>query len=166
VNIIGTLKGKSEVLSAKPMPQIRLHTRSIVRDGQWAFVGSQSLRALELDSRREVGIIFRDPKAVAQLRSVFQEDWASKSAEAETSKPAAPGPEPAKVARKVAKAFTKELDPVLPMVQTAVKEATGDELAGQLNPAEIEETVKNAVKEAVREVVHSFVEEAAAGTHG
>ncbi len=166
VNIIGTLKGKSEVLTAKPMPQIRLHTRSIVRDGQWAFVGSQSLRALELDSRREVGIIFRDPTVVARLRSVFQEDWASRSEEAKGPSAAPPGPEPAKVAKKVAKAFTKELDPVLPMVQTAVKEATGDELAEQLNPAEIEETVKNAVKEAVREVVHSFVEEAAAGTHG
>ena len=42
---------------------MRLHTRSIVRDGRYAFIGSQSLRQLELDARREVGIIFRDPTA-------------------------------------------------------------------------------------------------------
>lgn len=171
VRLIGTLRGKSDVLTAKPMPQIRLHTRSIVRDGQWAFVGSQSLRALELDSRREVGIIFRDPKAVAKLRAVFQDDWASKAEQREVGKAAEPNPAPEKVAKKVAKAYARDLDPVTPMVEMTVKEITGDDFPVQLNPAEIEETVKNAVKEAVREAVHSFVEEAiespaVAGHHG
>ena len=59
---------------------MRLHTRSIIRDGTWAFVGSQSLRALELDSRREVGIIFRDPKVVARLAKTFEDDWEAKAA--------------------------------------------------------------------------------------
>jgi phosphatidylserine/phosphatidylglycerophosphate/cardiolipin synthase-like enzyme len=160
VRIIGTLRGKSDVLSAKPMPQMRLHTRSIVRDGRWAFVGSQSLRALELDSRREVGIIFRDPKTVARLHAVFQEDWESKAERFEVQKPAEPSPATAKVAKRVAKAFTKDLDPVTPMVEMTVKEITGDDFPVQLNPAAIEETIKNAVKEAVREVVHNFVEDA------
>jgi hypothetical protein len=37
------------------MPTHRLHVRAMARDGDAAFVGSQSLRALELDGRREVG---------------------------------------------------------------------------------------------------------------
>ena len=39
---------------------IRLHVRAIVRDGRDLFVGSQSLRGLELDKRREVGVVVRD----------------------------------------------------------------------------------------------------------
>ena len=34
---------------------MRLHTRTIIRDGAQAFIGSQSLRGHELDARREVG---------------------------------------------------------------------------------------------------------------
>lgn len=54
----------------------RLHVRSMIRDGDTGFVGSQSLRALELDARREVGIITRDPKVVKRMTEVFEEDWA------------------------------------------------------------------------------------------
>ncbi len=78
VKIIGKLKAKSTVLPAPKTLPIRLHTRSIVRDGSWAFVGSQSLRALELDARREVGIIFRDPKVIARLVKTFEDDWGAK----------------------------------------------------------------------------------------
>ena len=42
----------------------RLHTRTIIRDRRQAFIGSQSLRTLELDSRRELGLIVQDAKAV------------------------------------------------------------------------------------------------------
>jgi hypothetical protein len=45
---------------ARTFPGKRLHVRAIVRDGRRAFVGSQSLRKVELDERREVGIIIRD----------------------------------------------------------------------------------------------------------
>jgi phosphatidylserine/phosphatidylglycerophosphate/cardiolipin synthase-like enzyme len=57
-------------------PGKRLHVRAIVRDGDTGFVGSQSLRALELDARREVGLITRDPKVVKRMGEVFEEDWA------------------------------------------------------------------------------------------
>ena len=50
--------------------------RAIVRDGQQAFVGSQGLRKLELDGRREVGVIVKDPKVVARMVAVFEGDWA------------------------------------------------------------------------------------------
>src|SRR5579863_9472954 len=82
VRIIGKLKAGASVPPAAGIEQktlhIRLHTRSIVRDGSWAFVGSQSLRSLELDARREVGIIFRDPKVVGRLAKTFAEDWEAK----------------------------------------------------------------------------------------
>jgi hypothetical protein len=54
---------------------MRLHVRAIVRDGSQAFVGSQSLRKLELDGRREVGVIVRDRRVVARMVAVFQGDW-------------------------------------------------------------------------------------------
>src|SRR5580658_7398089 len=78
VRIIGKLKTTSSLLPPARTLSMRLHTRSIVRDGSWAFVGSQSLRSLELDARREVGIIFRDAAAVAPIVKTFEEDWEAK----------------------------------------------------------------------------------------
>lgn len=53
----------------------RLHVRALVRDGRRAFVGSQSLRKLELDERREIGIVIRDVRLVKRLAKVFEADW-------------------------------------------------------------------------------------------
>jgi phosphatidylserine/phosphatidylglycerophosphate/cardiolipin synthase-like enzyme len=55
---------------------LRLHVRAMIRDGDTVFVGSQSLRALELDARREVGLIVRDSAVVKRLQETFEEDWA------------------------------------------------------------------------------------------
>ena len=41
-----------------------------------AFIGSQSLRKLELDGRREVGVIVRDARVAKKMREVFEADWA------------------------------------------------------------------------------------------
>jgi hypothetical protein len=44
--------------------------RVIIRDGRDAFIGSQSLRKLELDQRREVGVFEKfhlDPQATAAI---------------------------------------------------------------------------------------------------
>lgn len=54
----------------------KLHARVIIQDGRKAFVGSQSLRRLELDERREVGVIFTDPPVVKELVQTFESDWA------------------------------------------------------------------------------------------
>jgi phosphatidylserine/phosphatidylglycerophosphate/cardiolipin synthase-like enzyme len=54
----------------------RLHVRAMVRDGDAAFVGSQSLRALELDGRREVGLLTKDSKVVKKLLELYEADWA------------------------------------------------------------------------------------------
>jgi hypothetical protein len=39
---------------------------------QRAFIGSQSLRRLELENRREVGVIVTDGSVVRQLQQFFQ----------------------------------------------------------------------------------------------
>jgi phosphatidylserine/phosphatidylglycerophosphate/cardiolipin synthase-like enzyme len=77
VKILGGLerKWKDTGFKVKSMRGLRLHVRAIVRDRKAAFVGSQSLRKLELDRRREVGLITKDRRAVAQIASVFERDW-------------------------------------------------------------------------------------------
>src|SRR5712691_238113 len=64
VKILGRMTRRSPRLTVRKVCQMRLHTRTMIQDGRKAFVGSQSLREIELDGRREVGIIFRDSKAV------------------------------------------------------------------------------------------------------
>lgn len=75
IRILGSIGSRSKVLKASKLKGLRLHARCIIRDGAHAFLGSQSLRALELDSRREVGIIVRDARIVKRLRDVFEKDW-------------------------------------------------------------------------------------------
>ena len=38
-------------------------------------IGSQSLRKLELEERREIGVLIREPAIVRQLSALFEEDW-------------------------------------------------------------------------------------------
>ena len=80
VRIIGRMTKKSDVIKIDKMPGMRLHLRAMLRDGQDVFVGSQSLRALELDKRREVGIIVKDRRVAKRFRDVFEEDWAKTNA--------------------------------------------------------------------------------------
>jgi phosphatidylserine/phosphatidylglycerophosphate/cardiolipin synthase-like enzyme len=77
IRILGKLekKWRGDHFDARPFPGERLHVRAIVRDGRRVFVGSQSLRKLELDERREVGLIVRDPSIVKEIRRVFEKDW-------------------------------------------------------------------------------------------
>jgi phosphatidylserine/phosphatidylglycerophosphate/cardiolipin synthase-like enzyme len=75
VKIIGKVEAKWQ-LPFEKFPGKRLHVRAIVRDGQRAFIGSQSLRKLELDKRREVGVIVTDRKVVDEIVAVFARDWA------------------------------------------------------------------------------------------
>jgi cardiolipin synthase len=63
-------------IEARKLPDLRLHVRAIVRDGAAAFIGSQSLRKLELDGRREIGIIVEDDRIAKKIRDVFEADWA------------------------------------------------------------------------------------------
>jgi phosphatidylserine/phosphatidylglycerophosphate/cardiolipin synthase-like enzyme len=75
VRVIGDLKGPDGEVKVRPLKGLRLHVRAIVRDGTRAFVGSQSLRKVELDSRREVGLLISNPAVTGQIMKVFEADW-------------------------------------------------------------------------------------------
>jgi phosphatidylserine/phosphatidylglycerophosphate/cardiolipin synthase-like enzyme len=153
VRIIGkaTVRG----IPVRALTRIRLHTRTIIRDGSAAFMGSQSLRQLELDARREIGVIFRDAKSLKVLKRQFQEDW--KASEATKELPEVKALR-TKTANKVAKAVAKKL-PVQPVIDHLVK-AIKKKAKKKANPKEIELSVKEAVKSAVGETVKEVTQEA------
>jgi len=76
VRVLGRMGKRGGNLKVQKFPARRLHVRAIVRDGMRAFIGSQSLRKVELDARREVGVIVRDPKVTRRIAAVFEADWA------------------------------------------------------------------------------------------
>lgn len=156
IRVIGRVNRKDMPIDAKKLAGMRLHTRCIIRDGKQAFIGSQSLREIELGARREVGLIFRDRKIVAHLLTTFEDDWnkveSTEHADAEIAAPAT------KAAKKIAKAVTKELPPVAPVVEVVVREIIGQDGDVDLDPHAVEETVKDAVKEAIKEAVQEVVE--------
>jgi phosphatidylserine/phosphatidylglycerophosphate/cardiolipin synthase-like enzyme len=76
VRILGKVSKRADNMRVQKLPGLRLHVRAMVRDGDAAFVGSQSLRAMELDARREVGLIVKEPKTVKRLLETFASDWA------------------------------------------------------------------------------------------
>ncbi|HEX6463957.1 MAG TPA: phospholipase D-like domain-containing protein [Vicinamibacterales bacterium] len=75
IRIIGGLETPIDGVNVRKLADLRLHIRTIVRDGEAAFVGSQSLRKLELDGRREVGIVVEDAHIARQIAAVFEDDW-------------------------------------------------------------------------------------------
>jgi phosphatidylserine/phosphatidylglycerophosphate/cardiolipin synthase-like enzyme len=75
VRVIGKCKG-GKGITVLPLRGMRLHVRAMVRDGSRAFVGSQSLRRLELDQRREVGVLITNGVVARQIRDTFEADWA------------------------------------------------------------------------------------------
>jgi cardiolipin synthase len=75
VRIIGKVSKRGEGLTVEKMPGMRLHVRAILRDGHEMFLGSMGLRALDLDKRREVGVIVKERRAAKQFREIFEEDW-------------------------------------------------------------------------------------------
>lgn len=162
VRVIGKMAEHSGQISVRKLAKLRLHTRCIVRDRKSVFLGSQSLRELELDARREIGIIFDDSDALTEMCKVFETDWkegvVSDDDVEEVEKPPV-----AKVAKKVAKSVTKDLPPIAPVVEEAVKDMLHVENGVGIDHEEVEETVKTAVrlavKHAVREVVEDVVEQ-------
>ena len=77
VKIIGKVEAKWDVHCCEQYPGKRLHIRAMIRDGKRAFLGSQSLRRLELEKRREVGVIITDESMIREMQTVFERDWAS-----------------------------------------------------------------------------------------
>jgi cardiolipin synthase A/B len=75
VRVLGKLKGPDGAVEERSFKSLRLHVRAIIRDGKSAFVGSQSLRKLELDHRREVGLLIHNAAVTRKLMQVFETDW-------------------------------------------------------------------------------------------
>ena len=75
VRVLGKIGRGAPGVEARKLSEPRLHVRAMVRDGSTAFVGSQSLRKLELDGRREVGVIVSDTAIAKRLQEVFEADW-------------------------------------------------------------------------------------------
>jgi cardiolipin synthase A/B len=153
VRIIGHSAKRLNLQVAKLM-KIRLHTRTILSDGTKAFIGSQSLRPAELDSRRELGLIIRDSKILKQLLECFESDWESTDAEADTSAKKDEMPEaPKKDVQRATKVLTKELHPLTATVRKAVKKAVAEAGEDIMGDKRVKSTVKKMVKKAIKQAV-------------
>jgi cardiolipin synthase A/B len=75
IKVIGAMSRMALGVEVRAMPLLRLHAQAIIRDSSEAFFGSQSLRKVELDQRREVGLITRDADAVRSFKVIFEMDW-------------------------------------------------------------------------------------------
>ena len=75
IRIIGKLEKACAGVETRKLPNLRVHVRAIIRDSSSAFIGSQSLRRLELDGRREVGVIVNDSRIAKKMQAVFEKDW-------------------------------------------------------------------------------------------
>ncbi len=154
IKVIGRVSGRNPGLEVRNLANLRLHTRTIICDRREAFVGSQSLRRAELDSRREVGVVVHESKVVNGLIQTFEADWERKAAEPKQRSEAK-----TKISRRTVKALVKELSPLNPIVEEAVKQVASETESASLNSNEMKETVKEAVQEAVRERVKEMVKE-------
>ena len=76
VRVIGRVGRRASDLKVQKLSGMRLHVRAIIRDNEEAFIGSQSLRDLELGARREVGLLTREARIVKAITDVFEADWA------------------------------------------------------------------------------------------
>jgi len=152
VRVIGTVGRKSPHLKVRPLGGFRLHARTIVCDRREVFVGSQSLRKAELDSRREVGVIVRDSKVVSGVANTFEADWGAKDA-------AEPTLDTTHVLKKRLKETVEKLSPLNPLVKEAVNEVVSKKGSAGLNKTDVKVTVAKAVKEAVRERVQEMLNE-------
>ena len=75
IRVIGKLAKPMAGIATRACTDLRLHVRSIVADGSTVFIGSQSLRKMELDQRREIGVMVKDARIARKVQAVFEADW-------------------------------------------------------------------------------------------
>lgn len=171
IRIIGKLGRPSSLLKGEKLLKMRLHTRTMIRDGGQVFVGSQSLRQAELDSRREVGIIFHDMKVVNAIAKTFEADWAAitEARGLEESKGAETTSKTRKIVRKAVKGLIKDQPHLAPIAQDAVELVVEGSGHNDMTHKEVQHTVTEAIQEAVktpevqdaiREAIKDVVEDA------
>jgi len=144
IKVIGRVGKRCCGIMNQKLSTMRLHVRVIVRDGRDVFIGSQSLRKIELDDRRETGVIFQDQKIADRITEIFEQDWASGYNITE---------EAARMTTTSVKRAVKEV------VKEAVKEVVSDFISGNGAGIARPEVVKKAVKEAVKEAVEQVTSE-------
>jgi polyphosphate kinase len=154
VRILSRSSAKNSAIPVRRLPT-RLHLRCILRDHEQAFLGSQSLSKLELEARREIGVIFRDKKIVHQMEEVFEKDWKqSEPAIAKDSAIAAFNVPAKKVAKEVAKQIS--IKPVMEQMLDNMIDTKSD---ASFEPAEVAQTVRDAFRDEVHGAVASVLQE-------
>jgi cardiolipin synthase A/B len=159
IRVVGTVSRRTHGLQVRSLRGLRLHTRTIIRDGRQAFIGSQSLREQELDKRREVGVIIHDAKAVKTLLDTFAKDWEPERSPRREEEARKQAQMTEKETEDAAKVLEKDMHPIVATMKKAVKRAVakaGDEV---LNDKGMKDTVKRVVKKAVRDAVQAAVKE-------
>lgn len=159
IRIIGHVT-RSKHLTARALRRMRLHTRVIIRDCKQAFLGSQSLRKLELDSRREIGIIVSNRKIIGALTAIFDDDWKASTAADGRNQKNKLDAHARRASKKVAKALSRKLTPE-PVIKRVVN-AIEAEAAFDVKPKQAERVVKTVLKKAVKKATTRLVEEAIA----
>lgn len=159
VRIVGHVS-HSKHLSARVFRRMRLHTRVVIRDCKQGFLGSQSLRKLELDERREIGVIINNAKIVSSLATVFEDDWkASTPADRRADKKRLSA-QAEQASRRVTRAVSGRLS-AAPVMQQVLK-AIEKEGNVEVDREEAAAMVKGALRKAVKKAAARIVEEAAA----
>ena len=162
VRVLSRASAKSGSIPVRRLPS-RLHLRAMLRDGNTAFLGSQSLRKLELEARREIGVIFREKKIVKEMEAIFEKDWKRSEPVVESSKLASALIVPAK---KVAKQVAKQVA-IKPVVEQVLEKVIDTKDPTPFEPDEVAQTVREAfheevegaVKEALKDVVINAAQE-------
>lgn len=138
---------------------MRLHARAMVRDGRDVFLGSMSMRKLELDARREVGVTVRNTKAARRMREVFEADWAAgRPAVAQDLLTAALEAPAKKVAKLVARRVA-----VKPVVEEVLDRMLDTAQTLPFEPEQIAQTVREALREEIHDAVMDALREVVVG---
>jgi cardiolipin synthase A/B len=156
VRVLSRASAKGVDIPVRRLPS-RLHLRAILRDGNTAFLGSQSLRKLELEARREIGLIFRNKKIVKQMEAIFEKDWKRSEPVVGDTKLVSALAVPAK---KVAKEVARQIS-IKPVLEQVLDKVIDTKDSASFEPEEVAQTVREAfhdevegaVKEALKEVV-------------
>jgi hypothetical protein len=141
VRVIGHFSKQDSGIQAVKLTSTRLHAQAIIRDGRQVFLGSQSLRKVELDARREVGLITRDPRVVKSLLDTFEVDWLSS------------------ISMKASREKKDEATAIAATLKEVVKDVVKEAVVGAGGVAPGAKQVKAVVQEAIKDAVKEAAEE-------
>jgi hypothetical protein len=127
----------------------------MLRDSNLAFLGSQSLRKLELEARREIGVIFRDKKIVKEMEAVFEKDWKRSEPVVQETKLSSALLVPAK---KVAKEVAKQIS-IKPVVEQVLEKVIDTNQDVPFEPDEVAQTVREAFRDEVQGAVQEALKD-------